>query len=166
MKHLSSTGYMWKKYFKKIGEFGFKLSMDKCKFYMSKIKYLAQIIDAKVRRPDIERSSMILNMPAPTNITSQAFLGLANYHQVYLICTICVAHKMNYWKEREELDWKMPGSFPRNKIRANIRTILYTFWPKGRVTSYECCKQCWYWYCSFTKRQIRPQRPLCMQVED
>ena len=38
--------------FKKIKEFGFKSSMEKCEFFQSKIKYLGQVIDKKGRTPD------------------------------------------------------------------------------------------------------------------
>ena len=31
--------------FKKIKEFGFKLSLEKCEFFLSKIKYLGQVIE-------------------------------------------------------------------------------------------------------------------------
>ena len=35
--------------FKKIKEFGFKLRMEKCGFFLSKIKYLGQVNDEKGR---------------------------------------------------------------------------------------------------------------------
>ena len=70
---------------KKIDELGFKLSVDKCEFYMLKIKYLEQIIITKGQRPNLKRLSAIQNTPAPTNIAElQAFLGLANYDHVYI----------------------------------------------------------------------------------
>lgn len=71
--------------FKKIEEYGFKVSSEKCDFFMSEIKYLGQIINAKGRRPDPKRAEAIKNMPIPKNITTlQAFLGLANYYGIYI----------------------------------------------------------------------------------
>ena len=71
-------------YFKRIDNFGYEVSVDKCEFCMLKLKYLVQIIDAKGQGSDPQRSSAIRNMLTPTNIAElQAFLGLANYYQVY-----------------------------------------------------------------------------------
>ena len=78
----------------KNSECGFKLSRNKYKFYMSKIKYFGQIINAKFWRLHPERSCAIRNMSAPTNFTElQGFWSSANYHQVYINkCMICVPY--------------------------------------------------------------------------
>ena len=66
-------------------EFGFKLSMEKCEFFQSKIKYLGQVIDKKGRTPDPNQADTIKHMPAPTNVAAlQSFLGLANYYNCYI----------------------------------------------------------------------------------
>ena len=65
-----------KEVFQKIKEFGFKLSIEKCEYFLPKIKYLGKIIDEKGRRPDPTHANTIKNMPAPTNLSSlQSFLG-------------------------------------------------------------------------------------------
>ena len=65
--------------YKKIKEFGFKLRMEKCEFFLSKIKYLGQIIDKKGRTPDPNRADTIKYIPTPTNAAAlQSFWGLAN----------------------------------------------------------------------------------------
>ena len=67
--------------FKKIKEFGFKLSMEKCEYFLSKIKYLWQVIDEKGTTPDSNRTDAMKYMPTPTNIAAlQSFWGLANYY--------------------------------------------------------------------------------------
>lgn len=67
--------------FRKINKYGFKLSDEKSKFFMTKIKYFGQIIDKNSRKPDPTRASGIENISSPTNVSSlQAFLGLANYY--------------------------------------------------------------------------------------
>ena len=67
--------------FKKIEEFGFKLTMEKCEFFRSKIKYLGQVIDQKGRTPDPNWADTIKYVPTPTNVAAlQSFLGLANYY--------------------------------------------------------------------------------------
>ena len=71
--------------FKRIDEYGFKLSSEKCEFFMTQVKYLGQIINEKGRQPDPERAEAIKGMPSPSNIANlQAFLGLANYYGIYI----------------------------------------------------------------------------------
>ena len=70
-----------KEVFEKVKQFGLKLSLDKCEFFSSKIKYLRQMIDAKSRKQGPSRSRAIKNMPVLTNVsTLQGFLGQANYY--------------------------------------------------------------------------------------
>ena len=45
--------------FKKIKEFVFELSMEKCVFFLSKIKYLGKVIDEKGRTLDPNRADAI-----------------------------------------------------------------------------------------------------------
>ena len=62
-----------------------KLTLDKRELFLSKIKYLRQIIDAKGRKPDISSSGAIKKMSIPTNLsTLQAFLRLANYYSNFI----------------------------------------------------------------------------------
>ena len=71
--------------FKKIKEFGFKLSMEKCEFFLSKIKYLGQVMNEKGKTLDPNRPDAIKYMPTPTNVAElQSFLGLANYYNSYI----------------------------------------------------------------------------------
>ena len=53
--------------------------------FMSRIKYLGQIIDANGRRPDPSKLRAIRDMPTPTTVTKlQAFLGFANHNHRYI----------------------------------------------------------------------------------
>ena len=71
--------------FKRIEEFGFKLSPEKCDFFMEKIKYLGQIIDKDGRKPDPQRTEAIEKMPAPNSVAKlQSFLGLVQYYAIYI----------------------------------------------------------------------------------
>ena len=71
--------------FQRIEEFGFKLSAEKCEFFLKQIKYLGQIIDSQGRRPDPQRTEAIEKMPAPNNVAQlQSFLGLAQYYAIYI----------------------------------------------------------------------------------
>ena len=52
---------------------------------MEKIEYLGHIIDRDSRRPDPEWATANKDMPVPENVSSsQSFLGLANYYQVFI----------------------------------------------------------------------------------
>ena len=67
--------------FEKIKQYGLKPNLDKCDFLKSKIKCLGQIINAKGRKSDSSKSSIKMNIHAPTIVSAQqAFLGLANYN--------------------------------------------------------------------------------------
>ena len=54
--------------FKRINEYDFKLGLEKCDFFMERMKYLGQMIDQKGRKPDPERAKAIKkNRPSPDN---------------------------------------------------------------------------------------------------
>ena len=76
---------MYLKCLKKNKRIWFKLSMEKCEFFLLKIKYLGQVIDEKGRTPDPNRADTIRYMPAPTNAGAlQSFWRLANYYNCYI----------------------------------------------------------------------------------
>ena len=61
--------------------------MEKCEFFLSKIKYLGQVIDEKDGTSDPNRGDAIKYITAPTNVaTLQSFWGLANTIAIYQIC--------------------------------------------------------------------------------
>ena len=75
------TQHIKKVFEKNIKQYRLKLIIDKCELFLTKIKYLGQIINSKGRKPDPSRKSALQNMPIPTNVSElQAFLGLANYY--------------------------------------------------------------------------------------
>ena len=44
--------------------------MEKCEFFLSKIKYLGQVIDENGRTPDPNWADVIKYMPALTNVAA------------------------------------------------------------------------------------------------
>ena len=59
--------------------------MEKCEFFLWKIKYLGPVIDENGRTPDPNRADAIKYMPAPTNVAAfQSFWGLANYFNSHI----------------------------------------------------------------------------------
>ena len=60
----------------KLQEYGFKVKVAKCDFFLPEIKYLGHIINRDGRRPDPERANAIRNMPASDNVQAlQSFFG-------------------------------------------------------------------------------------------
>lgn len=71
--------------FSRIKDYGFRLRLEKCNFFMTSIKYLGVIIDSKGRRPDLAKIQAIAKMPPPSDVpTLRSFLGLINYYQVFV----------------------------------------------------------------------------------
>ena len=74
-----------KEVFKRINGYGFKLSSEKCEFFMFQIKYLRLIMNAKGRTPDLLRAEAMKSMPVPNNvIILLAYLGLDNYYGIHI----------------------------------------------------------------------------------
>ena len=145
--------------------------MDKCKFYVSKIKYLKKINNAKGWRPGLERSSVIQNTPASTNIAKlQVFLGLTNYYQVYTnnIPGLRAPLKELLKKKKKKWNWteKMPGSFPKNKRHADIRTIPTHFNPKEKLILASDASNVGIGAVLLYEDKLGSQRLLLKQVED
>ena len=67
-------------------KYGLYLKESKCDFFIEKIKYLGHITDKDRRRLELGRATAIKNMSAPEKVSSsQSFLGLANYYQVFIL---------------------------------------------------------------------------------
>ncbi|XP_039451060.1 uncharacterized protein K02A2.6-like [Culex pipiens pallens] len=64
----------------RIQYFGFRFKIEKCKFYMTEVKYLGHIINQNGIRTDPGKVSAISQMPLPKNLTElRSFLGAVNY---------------------------------------------------------------------------------------
>ena len=70
---------------KRFEDHGLRLRPDKCQFFLSSIKYLGYIFDAKGRHPDPENIRAIQRMPPPSDVTTlRSFLGLVSYYSAFL----------------------------------------------------------------------------------
>lgn len=79
---------------KRIEDYGFHLSIEKCQLFLKTIKYLGFIFDSSGRRPDPEETRAIAKMPAPTNVGMlPSFLGLISYYNSFLPPLIHLLHK-------------------------------------------------------------------------
>lgn len=68
---------------KRIREYGFNLRFNKCKCYMSSLKYLGFVIDGEGLHP--ERIVSVVKMPAPTDVTTlRSYLGAVNCYGKFI----------------------------------------------------------------------------------
>lgn len=73
------------KVFDRIREYGFHLNINKCKFFLPEIKYLGRIINRDGVKPDPEKIQSIIQMPAPSDIsTLRSYLGGINYYGKFI----------------------------------------------------------------------------------
>ena len=64
---------------KRLETAGVTLNSDKCEFGRDRVKFLGHLIDREGIRADPEKTSAILQMEAPTNVTElRRFLGMVN----------------------------------------------------------------------------------------
>lgn len=69
----------------RIQEYGFRLKIEKCSFYMTQVKYLGHIIDRNGIRTDPAKVSAITQMPPPKNTSElRSFLGAVNYYAKFI----------------------------------------------------------------------------------
>ena len=69
----------------RIQEYGFRLKLDKCRIYMTEVKYIGHIVDQNGIRTDPEKVSAIVKMPPPRNVTElRSFLGAVNYYAKFI----------------------------------------------------------------------------------
>ena len=78
LRHLTSV-------LDRIQQYGFRLSLDKCKFFQTSVKYLEFIFNKNGRRPDAENINVIKQLTAPTDVsTLRSFLGLVSHYGSFL----------------------------------------------------------------------------------
>nr|VZH97721.1 unnamed protein product [Spirometra erinaceieuropaei] len=66
-------------------EYGFRLRVDKCQFFLDSIKYLGFVFDVTGHHPDPENIRTIQRMPAPKNVSQlRSFLGMVCYYNAFL----------------------------------------------------------------------------------
>lgn len=69
----------------RIQEYGFRLKLDKCRIYMTEVKYIGHIMDQNGIRTDPEKVSAIVKMPSPRNVTElRSFLGAVYYYAKFI----------------------------------------------------------------------------------
>lgn len=69
----------------KIREFGIQADIDKCKFYVTKTKYLGLIISKDGIKMDLAKVKAIKNWSTPKHVKNvRAFVGFCNFYQQFI----------------------------------------------------------------------------------
>lgn len=94
---------------------------------MKEIKYLGHIIDEEGRRPDPERATAIIKMPAPKNLAElQSFLGLVNYYQEFIPNMHKLRAPLNELLQKEKvLEWSYEYQKMFDKIIKTLTADIF-----------------------------------------
>lgn len=66
-------------------EFGLKVSIDKCQFFRTSVKYVGHIVSEDGVSTDPDKISAVSQWPQPTNLKSlQSFLGFCGYYRRFI----------------------------------------------------------------------------------
>lgn len=69
----------------RLREYGLKLSLEKCKFFQTSVRYLGHIVSEKGVETDPEKITTIKSWPIPTNLKElRSFLGFAGYYRRFI----------------------------------------------------------------------------------
>ncbi|XP_055522952.1 uncharacterized protein K02A2.6-like [Wyeomyia smithii] len=117
--------------------YGFSVRIEKCDFGMKQVKYLGQILDEKGIRPDPEKVSSIVNMPAPHDIaTLRSYLGAVSYYGKYVKEMRALRHPMDQLLKAEtKFEWSAAcqKSFDRFREILQSPLLLTHYNPKLKI---------------------------------
>uniref|UniRef100_A0A8C8DU84 ribonuclease H n=1 Tax=Oryzias sinensis TaxID=183150 RepID=A0A8C8DU84_9TELE len=69
----------------RLEEYGLKVSIDKCQFCQSQVKYVGHIVSEKGIATDPEKVAVVKNWPEPTDLkTLRSFLGFCGYYRRFI----------------------------------------------------------------------------------
>ncbi|XP_025763376.1 uncharacterized protein LOC112847002 [Oreochromis niloticus] len=69
----------------RLEEFGLKVSLDKCQFCQSQVKYVGHIVSKDGIATDPEKVEVVRNWPEPTDLkTLRSFLGFCGYYRRFI----------------------------------------------------------------------------------
>lgn len=69
----------------RLKEYGLKLSIEKCKFFQTSVRYLGHIVSEKGVETDPQKIEALKTWPSPTNLKElRSFLGFAGYYRRFI----------------------------------------------------------------------------------
>jgi transposase InsO family protein len=82
--------------FKKLREYGLKLSPKKCQFFKEKVKYIGHIVSENGIEPDPDKIKKIVDWERPTDVSKvRQFLGFAGYYRKFVKDFAKIARPLN-----------------------------------------------------------------------
>ncbi|CAL9685356.1 unnamed protein product [Knipowitschia caucasica] len=80
----------------RLKEYGLKLSLEKCKFFQSSVKYLGHVVSARGVETDSEKVSALKSWPIPRTLKElRSFLGFAGYYRRFISGYAAIAKPLN-----------------------------------------------------------------------
>ncbi len=120
-----------KKIFEIIKKNNLKLSIEKCNFLCSQVKYLGHIISSNGIRPDEDKLKSVENFPIPKKVKDvQSFLGLANYYRIFVEKYAYIANPLtNLLRKNVKFEWtsECDQAFKKLKTKLIQAPILAQF---------------------------------------
>ncbi|GBG62222.1 hypothetical protein CBR_g29830 [Chara braunii] len=86
---------------------GFKIALEKSKFFLSKISFLGYVVTRGGLRSDSRKVAAVKEAPVPTSLTQvRAFLGLASYYRRFIKGFAAIARPLtNLLRKDQPLSW-------------------------------------------------------------
>jgi len=114
----------------KIRQSGLKLSLSKCNFFLSEVKYLGHVISADGLKADPDKIEVVKNWPVPATVNHlRRFLGFTNYYRKYI---------QGYANFTESLEQVLKDSC-KSKVKRNDESKL--LWSSKGLNAFSHLKQ-------------------------
>ncbi|GBG65887.1 hypothetical protein CBR_g54178 [Chara braunii] len=86
---------------------GFKIALEKSKFFLSEISFLSYVVTREGLRPDSRKVAVVKEALTPTSLTQvRAFLGLASYYRRFIKGFAAIARPLtNLLRKDQPLSW-------------------------------------------------------------
>ncbi|GBG84966.1 hypothetical protein CBR_g39429 [Chara braunii] len=101
---------------------GFKVSLEKCQFFLTTISFLGHVLTDQGFRPEPQKVAAVRDAPVPTTITQvRAFLGLASYYRRFIKGFAAIAGTLtNLLKKDQPLIWTPECDQAFSKLKATL----------------------------------------------
>ncbi|GBG67729.1 hypothetical protein CBR_g856 [Chara braunii] len=110
---------------------GFKVALEKCKFFLTTISSLGHVVTDKGLQPEPQKATTIRTAPVPTTITQvRAFLGLASYYRRFIKGFAAIAGPlMNLLRKYLSLIWTPECDQAFSKLKAALISTPFLIRP-------------------------------------
>ncbi|KAK7925636.1 hypothetical protein WMY93_007946 [Mugilogobius chulae] len=103
----------------RLEEYGLKVSIDKCQFCQSQVKYVGHIVSEAGIATDPEKVAVVKNWPEPTDLKSlRSFLGFCGYYRRFIASYSTIVRPLT------ELTKGYPPTQNKNKVKDPTKTYL------------------------------------------